>query len=193
MVRGVLNEARMSEPIQNEVEHASEHASETPIQNQIEDEDEDDGIDDDELFRLLFVCEHATMRALSRVSREEEWSPIEVLVLHMFRRSTCALGPKDIARNLHCSMAYASKVVNKLRGQGLVTDTGGAWGQYLSLAITQAGRDRLRRGAEELSAFARGIFAGLSTKERAVLRRVLGRIHANVDPRSVDDRCRDWL
>jgi DNA-binding MarR family transcriptional regulator len=193
----MLNEARMSEPIQNEVEHAIEHAIEPQIQNQIEDEDEDededDGIDDDELFRLLFVCEHATMRALSRVSREEEWSPIEVLVLHMFRRSTCALGPKDIARDLHCSMAYASKVVNKLRGQGLVADTGGAWGQYLSLAITQAGRDRLRRGAEELSAFARGIFAGLSAKERAVLRRVLERVHANVDPRSVDDRCRDWL
>lgn len=192
MVRGVLIDARMSEPIEDGHERIEDGHERTEDGHE-RIEDDEDRIDDDELFRLLFVCEHATMRALSRVSLEEEWSPIEVLVLHRFHCSTRDLGPKDIARDLHCSMAYASKVVNKLRARGWVADTGRAWRQYHALAITQAGRDRLRTEAAELSAFAREIFAGLSARERAVLRRVLERIHANVDPRSVDDRCRDWL
>jgi DNA-binding MarR family transcriptional regulator len=134
----------------------------------------------EDLFKRLLACAHESEKALRRVERFEEWAATEVFALRAFQRApNCAQGAAGLARDLHCSVPYASTLMKRLRSKGLVED-GTAWRTYRSMVLTEEGRARLEVDAGALDSFAQQLFDGFSDENQRHLAGLLGRVYANV-------------
>ena len=140
-----------------------------------------DGIRYEELFKRVLVCAHEMEKAVRRSERFDDWSAIEILALRAFQRvPNHALGATELARRLRCSVTYASKMMRRLRGKGLLEE-GTSYRTFRSMVLTPEGLERVQTDAECLETFARGVFAPLSDEECRQLLVHLGRVLAGRD------------
>ena len=134
----------------------------------------------EDLLRRLVVCANATTAALRRSEQFEEWTAMTVFAIRAFQKvPNYALGATELARALRCSVPYASKLMKRMRAEGLLKD-GTAYRGFRAMVLTSTGQDRVMGDAEYLEAFGRGACDGISDEHRQLLFVLLGRISANV-------------
>ncbi len=134
----------------------------------------------EDVLRRLFACANATTTALRSAEQFEEWTAMKVFALRAFQRvPNYALGATELARALRCSVPHASKLMKRMRAEGLLMD-GSTYRGWKTMVLTSDGQDRLLGDAEYLEAFARAACDGLSDDDCHLLFVLLGRIFANV-------------
>ena len=137
------------------------------------------------VLRRLFACANATTAALRSAEQFEEWTAMRVFALRAFQQvPNYALSATELARALRCSVPYASRLMKRMRADGLLKD-GSVYRGFRTMVLTTDGQDRVLGDAECLEAFARCACDGISDEHRHMLFVLLGRISANVRRRGI--------
>jgi DNA-binding MarR family transcriptional regulator len=132
------------------------------------------------LGALALVVADETARVVTAAAAEGRGSVTDAAGLSALAQFLDGATLDRVHRVLGVTPSGAVRLVDRLEAAGLVARTAGTDARSRSVRLTGPGRERARTVGRARSAYLRGLVDGLSADEVDALRRLLGRVMANV-------------